>query len=137
MLQICGNKLKDDRIDVVKDFAEDMPEIPLVADQLKQVILNLIYNAEEAMAYSGGCLTIKTKVEADKVSIVFKDNGVGIEKEITGKIFEPFFITKAAVKGSGLGLSVSYGIIKGHRGDILVRSTPHKGSVFSIELPIN
>ncbi len=135
MLEICSKKLKVSGVKIIKDYAADIPEIPAVADQLKQVFLNIITNAEEAMLPEGGTLTVQTRLVGNKVNIVFKDTGSGIPKNIKDKIFDPFFTTKKAVSGTGLGLSVSYGIIKKHRGDILVESSPDTGSVFTVVLP--
>ena len=139
VLQICKQKLKADGVVVVKDFGRDLPEISVVDDQIKQVIMNLIINAEEAVSHPGGAIDIKTRISENKLNmirIVFEDNGSGITKENLDRIFEPFFTTKSSVKGTGLGLSVSYGIIKKHGGEILVESTPNKGSLFTVELPI-
>lgn len=135
-LQVCQNKLKISNTKIIKDFAEELPEVNLVVDQIKQVFLNLITNAEEAMGSSGCSLTIQTRIRGDNVRISFKDDGQGITKENIEKIFDPFFTTKMAVKGTGLGLSVSYGIIKKHSGNIWVESTPNQGSTFTVELPL-
>lgn len=135
VLQMCGKKLMLNDIKLTLDFAKEMPKIPIVEDQIKQVFLNIVTNAEEAMAKTAGNLTIQTRAKDDKVYIIFKDNGHGILSENIGKIFEPFFSTKGDVTGIGLGLSVSYGIIKKHKGKILVESVPNIGSSFTIELP--
>ena len=86
----------------------------------------------------GGDINIKTKISEDANNVVmeFKDNGEGIEKEDLGKIFDPFFSTKKYGEGVGLGLSISYGIIRNHGGEITVDSEPGKGSVFSVHLPV-
>ena len=136
VLEMCRKKLTTSGIKVTRDFAEDMPVISAVADQIKQVIMNIVNNAEESMALNGGQLDIQTRVMNDKVQIIFKDTGCGIDKKNMKRIFEPFFTTKKAVKGTGLGLSVSYGIIKKHGGDIFVESEINKGSVFTVELPV-
>ncbi len=136
ILHFCGKKLKISKVKIIKEFTEDMPEIFVVTDQIKQVFLNIITNAEEAMPLVSGCLSIQTRVLKDKIQVIFKDNGRGISKKNMDKIFEPFFTTKGTVKGTGLGLSVSYGIIKGHKGDIFVESNSDAGTTFTIELPI-
>jgi signal transduction histidine kinase len=136
VLQISEKRLNLDKIKVVRNFARDMPMVSVVNDQIKQVFLNIITNAQEAMTLSGGQLTIQTIVLDSAIQILFKDDGPGISDENLGKIFDPFFTTKADVKGSGLGLSVSYGIIKNHKGNIIVKSTPNEGSIFTVELPV-
>jgi signal transduction histidine kinase len=136
ILLILRNKLKVSNVDVIKNFAENIPKIHLVSDQIKQVFLNIISNAEEAMSPSGGLLTIQTRVIGNKVQVLFKDTGQGILEKNLRKIFEPFFTTKQAVKGTGLGLSVSYGIIKRHKGNIFAGNNPDQGCVFTVELPI-
>jgi two-component system NtrC family sensor kinase len=85
---------------------------------------------------NGGTLTVRTAKEDQKVSVHIQDTGVGIPEEIRNKIFEAFFTTKQKVKGVGLGLSVCYGIIKDHGGDIKVESQEGKGTTFAISLPI-
>jgi PAS domain S-box-containing protein len=137
VLQLFYKRLNIKQIKLFKDFAEETPPVSVVADQIKQVFLNLIANAEAALPQSDGQLSITTRAEADRIYISFKDNGCGISKDNLGKIFEPFFTTKGAVKGTGLGLSVSYGIIKKHGGDIYVESAPNKGSTFTVELPLH
>ncbi len=136
VLEMCKKKLTASGIKVTRDFAEDMPVISAVADQIKQVILNIVNNAEESMASAGGQLDIQTRTLKDKVQIIFKDTGCGIDRKNMKKIFDPFFTTKKTVKGTGLGLSVSYGIIKKHGGNIFVESEPNKGSAFTVELPV-
>lgn len=127
---------RNKKIQVERHFAADLPVILAVADQIKQVLLNLLSNAAEAMAASGGTITITTKVLKKMIAIHIRDTGVGIEPENRERIFEPFFTTKPSVKATGLGLSVSYGIIKRHEGKIEVESVPGHGSTFTILLPI-
>ena len=110
-------------------------EVIAIEDQIKQVFLNLIQNAEESITEGGGTLTIKTRVVGSSAEIRVQDTGTGILPENLELIFEPFYTTKGAVKGTGLGLSVSYGIIKAAGGDIQVQSEPGKGSVFITTLP--
>lgn len=113
------------------------PELPLVrisADQLKQVILNMVRNAEDAMP-QGGELTIRTARQGQMVEASMTDTGCGIAKEHLGRLLDPFFTTKAKERGLGLGLSVSYGIIKGANGNIVVESEVGKGSTFRVSLP--
>ncbi|MBI4838887.1 MAG: PAS domain S-box protein [Nitrospirae bacterium] len=119
-------------------YTEELPNIPGKTTELQQVILNMITNARDAMP-DGGELTIKTEYSEDKNNVImeFNDNGMGIEQENLTKIFDPFFTTKKTGHGVGLGLSVSYGIIKNHNGEIVVESEPGKGSRFKIFLPVH
>jgi PAS domain S-box-containing protein len=135
-LLLLGKKEYSTRkIIIEKRYSENMPRIKAVADQLKQVFLNLLNNAADACD-GGGTITIKTETLGEKIVVRIHDTGTGITPEDKAHIFEPFFTTKPAIKGTGLGLSVSYGIIKGHGGEITVASEPGKGTTFSVTLPI-
>jgi len=122
-------------ITVEKNYTDNLPEIVAVADQIKQVLLNLLNNAADACA-QGGNITIETDLLKDNVVVRIHDTGCGITPENKKHIFEPFFTTKATMKGTGLGLPISYGIIKDHGGKITVDSKPGKGTTFSVILPI-
>lgn len=122
-------------IRVVRHYGGDVPAIKAVADQIKQVLLNVLKNAVDACA-GGGIITITTRLDGRQVEIAIADNGTGIDPQHIEHIFEPFFTTKSAVSGIGLGLSVSYGIIKKHNGRIEVDSTPGHGTTFTIILPV-
>ena len=117
---------------------EDLPWILVDVNQMKQVLLNLIHNALQAMP-SGGELTISTKSTArggrDWIKVSVQDTGIGIPKVDQARIFEPFYTTKGQEGGTGLGLSVTYGIITDHGGQIDVESQPGAGSKFSVWLP--
>lgn len=132
LLAFCREDLEAKGIAVEERIAE-VGKVMADKDKLKQVFLNLIKNACEAMP-DGGRLTVETKKIDGKVSVSVTDTGVGIDKENLGKIFNPFFSTKG-VKGTGLGLSVSYGIIKNFNGDIEVESEVGKGTTFTVVLP--
>ena len=108
----------------------------VVEDQIKQVFVNLFFNAAESMVETGGILTISTDTKNKTVSVTIRDTGVGISLENQKEIFMPFFSTKPEVTGTGLGLTVSYGIVKSHQGDIRVSSSPGQGTTFFITLPI-
>jgi signal transduction histidine kinase len=103
---------------------------------IEQVVINMIQNAIQAMP-EGGKLTLAVGEYNQSAVIQFQDTGVGIPEENLRKIFDPFFTTKPLGEGTGLGLSVSYGIIKNHDGDIRVQSQVGKGTVFTIRLPLN
>jgi signal transduction histidine kinase len=108
------------------------------AFQLQQVFLNIIINAEYFMKKTpgGGELIIKTERAGDKIIASIKDNGPGISPENINKIFDPFFSTKEVGAGTGLGLSLSHGIIREHGGRIFAMSKPGEGATFVIELPV-
>ena len=135
LLLITKKELLTRRISVIKKYADNFPTVIGVADQLKQVLMNLLDNASYACE-SGGTITLATATAEDGVVVHIKDTGTGISQKNLGRIFEPFFTTKPETKGTGLGLSVSYGIIKTHGGRIEVKSEVGKGSVFSIFLPL-
>ncbi len=136
-LQISNKKLVAGKIKVLRDFTGAKLEIPVIADQIMQVFLNLITNAGDAMASSGGgTLTVKTEVAENKIYIVFKDTGCGIGQEDLTKVFEPFFSTKSTENGTGLGLAVSQKIVRDHGGNISVESVPGQGCIFTVELPM-
>ena len=124
------------RISVVLNYAENLPLIRAVSDQIKQVFLNLLINAADACHERGGVVTVSTRQENDRVAVVIQDTGVGIKPSEMEHIFRPFFSTKSEVKGTGLGLSVCYGIVKKHHGEIRVESQPGEGATFIVLLPI-
>ena len=114
------------------------PEIILCLmdrSRIKQVILNLIINAGQAIN-GNGTISLRTFTKNNTIRVEIEDDGPGIEREILDKIFDPFFSTKEPGEGTGLGLSVSYGIIQEHNGEIRVRSTVNQGTCFTIILPI-
>ncbi|MFP3867036.1 MAG: two-component system sensor histidine kinase NtrB [Desulfobacteraceae bacterium] len=133
VLELYEDTLKEQGITVVQDHPQPLPPVNFDRQQIKQIILNLIKNAAEAMP-QGGQLTVAIRVEEPYLEIAITDTGEGIPPEALENIFNPYYTTKA--KGSGLGLSICRNIIKAHKGDILVHSTPGKGSTFTILLPL-
>lgn len=125
-------------IRIIKELDPSLPLVHGNASQLKQVFMNIIVNAAEAM-HGNGTLTIKTSFSSDenKVTIEFTDTGEGIPEENLSRIFDPFFTTKDVGKGTGLGLATSFGIIEEHGGRINVKSKVGEGATFSIELPVH
>jgi CheY-like chemotaxis protein/anti-sigma regulatory factor (Ser/Thr protein kinase) len=122
---------------VTIDISAELNEVASVdgnSAELGEALVNIIFNAMDAMP-DGGKITIKTEQENSWVVLSVTDTGVGIPEEIKGKLFEPFFTTRAPT-GSGLGLSVTYGIVTRHGGMIDVESTPGKGATFYIRLPV-
>jgi signal transduction histidine kinase len=136
VLNFIRHQSESDHIELVRDYAPDIP--PVFADEkkIKQVLVNLVMNAKYAVA-SKGTITLSAKYNPDsrQILIMVKDTGCGIEKKNLPKIFDPFFTTKPTGEGTGLGLAVSYGIVKNHGGDIFAESEPGKGSVFTLVLP--
>jgi signal transduction histidine kinase len=127
-------QMKEANIKMETHFDDGIPEVMASTNQMRQVLLNMFKNAKEAMP-KGGTLIIRTSRENNKVLIHIQDTGVGIPEEIRNRIFEAFFTTKQKVKGVGLGLSVCYGIIKDHGGEIKVESEEGIGTTFTISLP--
>jgi two-component system NtrC family sensor kinase len=132
---IVENEFHLRQVRIRKELAEDMAETLLDKNQIEQVFINLLLNALHAVEDSG-LVTVKSNMneEKGKVRIEIADNGCGIPAENMNKIFEPFFSTKA--DGTGLGLAVSYGIVRNHKGDIRVLSKPGQGSRFIVEFPM-
>jgi two-component system NtrC family sensor kinase len=135
ILLVMEKQMRESNIQVETYFDDTLPEVMASTNQMRQVVLNLLKNAKEAMP-KGGLLTVRTSREDRKVRVAIQDTGVGIPEEIRDKIFDAFFTTKQKVKGVGLGLSVCYGIIKDHGGEIKVESEVHKGTTFIIHLPM-
>jgi signal transduction histidine kinase len=123
-------------VSVSEVYAPDLPLVEMDVPRIKQVFLNVINNAIYAMK-DGGTLTIRTAAAGDAVRIAFEDTGPGIPSDVLGRIFDPFFTTKPEVSGTGLGLSVSLGIVQSHGGTIDVESTVGKGSTFTVTLPVH
>ncbi|MGH7370013.1 MAG: PAS domain S-box protein, partial [Candidatus Methylomirabilaceae bacterium] len=138
-LSITEAKWKDESnlagatMDVVTELGTIPPILGNISE-LREVLTNIIFNAVEAMP-KGGSLTFRTEAKAGWVHANITDTGIGMSDEVKARIFDPFFTTKG-VKGTGLGMSVSYGIIKAHRGEIHVESDPGQGTTMVIRLPI-
>lgn len=129
------------RIELVREYAAEMPPVTITVPEVEQVFLNIIKNAAQAMSEDDfRCqprITVRTSVDNNMAVITFEDNGPGMDEATRSRIFEPFFSTKDVGIGTGLGLSVAYAIItKGHGGSIEVRSQVGHGSCFTIKLPI-
>ncbi|MBC7749947.1 MAG: GHKL domain-containing protein, partial [Methylotenera sp.] len=126
------------------DFDESIGNINIIPQDIGRVILNLITNAFYVVAEkkrSGlegyePTVSVSTKKLADKVLISVKDNGNGIPSKVLDKIFQPFFTTKPTGQGTGLGLSLSYDIVKAHGGELKVETKEGEGSIFIIQLPV-
>jgi len=130
---VAQEAFKDIALSVNLD--DGLPEVYADPAQVGQVVLNILLNAIHAITPPGK-ITVMTRRAGKNVEIIFVDTGKGIPEEYIYKIFDPFFTTKDATKGTGLGLAVSYGIIKKHGGDIAVASTVGKGTTFTVRMPI-
>jgi len=136
VLFLNSNMLRLSEVRVSKDFAEDLPRIVADGEQLKQVFMNLITNAVEAMESSRVKeLRISTDYGEHTVRVHVRDTGVGIPENRHSQLFEPFFSTKNRGRGVGLGLSVAYGIVQSHCGTIYVDTTEEEGTRFTVTLP--
>ena len=133
---IVAHQLGVNQVRIEKDLTEDLPDVMGNANQLQQVLMNIMINAQQAMDGQPGTVRAATRLpEEGTLEIRISDTGPGLPEEIQKRIFEPFFTTKPAGKGTGLGLSVTYGIIKDHGGSIRVESPPGEGATFIVTLP--
>jgi two-component system NtrC family sensor kinase len=132
-LRLVANEIK-----YIADVALELEEVPPVwcnGSQLSQVFVNLLINAAQAIEERGR-IVVRTHRNGDEVLVEIEDNGCGISEDVLPRIFDPFFTTKPPGRGTGLGLSVSYGIVERHGGRIRVESVPGKGSKFTVILPV-
>lgn len=141
VLAITEHTLNLDRIEIEMHFEDNLPTIVGDVEKIRQVFLNLINNAHHAME-NGGTLSVFTRFDNNKkqISITFQDTGEGIPKEIQDRVFDPFFTTKSVGKGTGLGMSVSYGIVQDHGGTITIKSPVNEhqqqpGTAIIVSLP--
>ena len=135
-LRLRAYQLSSSRIAVRQSLQEGLPPVIGDARQLQQVCLNLVTNATQAMAAAaGGTLAVSTRAEGGQVVLEVADSGPGVPPELRTRIFEPFFTTKKEGEGTGLGLSVSYGIVTAHEGRIEIAETSTRGTTFRVSLP--
>lgn len=135
-LKLLHNQLKHQRKDLIRlAMEESLPLIRGDESQLKQVILNLLFNAFDATAEKGVIILRTYEEDRDRVVLSVEDSGCGIPNEHIDKLFEPFFTTKPVGKGVGIGLSTCYNIVNQHGGEILVESEVGRGSTFAVRLP--
>jgi signal transduction histidine kinase len=137
VIALKSYQLEHDKIAVTLDLAEDLTVVWADENQMQQVLLNLVQNAHQAMARRSGerALTVRLRLRDDRVVIEVIDTGPGIPPQLLSRIFDPFFTTKPPGEGSGLGLSVSYGIVAQHGGRLYAENRPEGGAVFVVELP--
>jgi len=133
-LSLVQHPFKTAQVSVLRHYTEGIPSVLGSTTRLQQVFLNLFMNARDAMP-SGGMLEVRTSARNGSVEVEVTDTGIGIPAEHVNRIFDPFFTTKSTGRGTGLGLSVSYGIIKEHAGKVDVKSAPGQGTSFRLEFP--
>jgi PAS domain S-box-containing protein len=137
VIAVVETKFALEKVQVVTRLTPDLPYTMADPDKMNQVFMNILMNARQSMD-GAGVITVSSgwDREARRISISFQDTGCGIAPEILHKIFDPFFTTKPIGMGTGLGLAVSYGIVKDHEGEIKVASAPGRGSTFVVDLPV-
>jgi PAS domain S-box-containing protein len=135
VLTLVAHPFRTGQVQVTRNLQQELPAVLGSTNKLQQVFLNLFLNARDAMP-SGGVVEIRTAAHNGSVEVEIIDSGAGIPRENLNRIFDPFFTTKSSGRGTGLGLSVSYGIVKEHAGKVDVRSTPGKGTSFRLEFPV-
>lgn len=118
-----------------KHYDESLPSLMVDAPMIEQVLMNLVLNAVQSLQ-KGGHVSLTTRKHDDACEILVEDNGCGIASHVRPHIFDPFFTTKGTGEGSGLGLSVSLGIVQRHGGEMLVESEEGKGTRFTVRLPV-
>jgi two-component system NtrC family sensor kinase len=135
LVELSAQRTKFSMVEVKTQLGEGLPMVRVSLSELQQVFLNLINNAIDAMGNKGGKLALSTRAQDGFVVVDVADTGHGIPAADLGRIFDPFFTTKAVGKGSGLGLSICYGIINKLGGRIEVASTVDVGTTFSVYIP--
>jgi len=137
-LELRAHQLKLNNIEIVTELQTNLPKTMADLQQMQQVFINIINNAEQAMveAHGKGRLLVGTNTEGSTIRTTFADDGPGISEENLKRIFDPFFTTKEVGKGTGLGLSICYGLVQAHGGRIYARSKLEQGATFVVEIPV-
>ena len=133
VLHVASAQLRS-RVNVLREYDDSLPRVVCAPQQLRQVFLNLIVNAAQAVE-AGGTVLVATRPDGDHVIVSVADDGCGIAPELIDRIFDPFFTTKPIGVGTGLGLGIAHQIVSSHGGEIQVESTPGRGTVFRVRLP--
>lgn len=139
ILGVLSHHFELDGIRIEREFDPLVPTLSMDAEKIKQVLMNLLMNAKQAIGKSKGTIRLATRYDREGrfVSVRVSDDGCGIDPASLPRIFDPFFTTKETGEGTGLGLSVSYGIVQDHGGEIRVESKPGCGATFTMILPVN
>lgn len=138
-LRLIGKQLSNNGVTIQKKISEDLPRAYANANQLQQVVINLLTNAKDAIRAKGtqGTVRIEARRESkDFVVLSVSDDGIGMDESVMARIFDPFYTTKQAGEGMGLGLSLSLNLMNRMKGTILVESKPDRGSTFSVRIPV-
>jgi signal transduction histidine kinase len=135
VLHVASAQLRS-RVNVLREFDDSLPRVVCAPQQLRQVFLNLVVNAAQAVEADGHVLVATRSDGPDHVIVSVADDGCGIPPEVIDRIFDPFFTTKPVGVGTGLGLGIAHQIVSSHGGEIQVESTPGTGTVFRVRLPI-
>jgi two-component system NtrC family sensor kinase len=133
VLHVASAQLRS-RVNVLREYDDDLPHVVCAPQQLRQVFLNLVVNAAQAVE-AGGHVLVATRPDGDHVIVSVGDDGCGIAPDVIDRIFDPFFTTKPVGEGTGLGLGIAHQIVASHGGEIEVESEPGHGSVFRVRLP--
>ena len=133
-IKICSSAIG--KRELIKSYASDLPNIKCIPAQLNQVFMNILNNAAQATEETIGKIEIVTQKIEGAIKIMFKDNGHGMDEDTRNQMFDPFFTTKEVNQGTGLGMSISYKIIKSHGGDISVESEPGQGTQIALLFPV-
>jgi len=134
VLHVASAQLRS-RVNVLREYDDALPRVVCAPQQLRQVFLNLIVNAAQAVE-AGGTILVATRPDRDHVIVSVADDGCGIAPDLIDRIFDPFFTTKPIGVGTGLGLGIAHQIVSSHGGEIQVESTPGNGTVFRVRLPV-
>jgi signal transduction histidine kinase/FixJ family two-component response regulator len=130
---LLEKQMQDQDVWVAKDFADNLPQVNIVSNQIQQVFFNLVLNSLEVMK-EGGEIEVRVEIEGENLAVYFKDNGPGISPDVGENIFEPFMSSRE--DGTGLGLSVSYGILTAHGGSLDLIESPGEGACFKVVIPL-
>lgn len=132
-------RLEEEGIQLVEDYAPDLPQIQVDRVQMEQVFQNILRNAEQAMARQGDKLTVRVRPNQDRTTVIIQiiDTGQGIAADVMDKVFEPFFTTQSGNQGTGMGLAVCHGIVEAHRGTITLHSQEGAGTTCTLTLPVS
>ncbi|HUT13366.1 MAG TPA: [Fe-Fe] hydrogenase large subunit C-terminal domain-containing protein [Thermoguttaceae bacterium] len=137
VLSITTPRAKQVAAHLASDVPDDLPTMMIDATQIRQLLVNLVENAVDAVSPGGTvCVSARFRPSLESVEIEVSDDGCGIPKENLSRLFTPFFTTKEMGKGTGLGLAIAYGVVKMHSGDVTVESEEGKGTTFSVRLPL-
>jgi len=135
VVSLVAAQFRKQQIELETDLATELPLLEIDSDRMKQVFLNLLMNAAQAIT-GGGRIQVRSRLRENMIKVTVEDTGRGIPSDQLDRIFDPFFTTKGPGEGTGLGLSVSYGIVRDHGGEIRAASEPGKWTRLTVLLPV-